>query len=113
MAFDPDTGSFKPQEARAALAAETSGILRPPVRRSGFNDLGEGGADYIDGVGRLWDVKDATASPSALIRAARDGENILVDATRLDRDGRAALQAALKQAADGQVPSSIAIVTGR
>lgn len=74
LAFDPDTRSFKIAEAEAALRAEGSGAVVGPIRRSGFSDLGEGGADYVDGAGRLWDVKDASAGVERILGVARGGE---------------------------------------
>jgi len=97
LAYDPDTKSFKPGEARAALRAEEEGSIPGPVQRDYV--LGENrssGGDFVDGEGNVWDMKDARAGIDSIIDKAapqngKPGENILVDATRMSESERAAL----------------------
>ncbi len=112
LAYDPDTGSFKPNEARAALQAEQDGTLDAPVRRA-FDDSGRsGGADYVDGKGEPWDVKDASAGADKIIEAAspkggKPGENILVDCSNMTPQQQEALE---QQIANNKPPGSGDIV---
>jgi hypothetical protein len=76
LAYDPATDSFKPGEARAALAAEADGILQPPVTRATDPAL-----DFLDGNGVPWDAKEAVGLDS-IGRAVQAGENVLVHGTR-------------------------------
>jgi hypothetical protein len=97
LAHDPDTGSFKPDEARAALQSEQDGTLKGPVKRA-FNDEGKsGGADYVDGDGKPWDVKDASAgadsiSEVAAPRGGTPGENVLVDCSDMSAADQKSLE---------------------
>lgn len=97
LAYDPDTKTFKPQEARAALQAEADGVIPGPVRRAFDNEGRSRGADYIDGDGNEWDVKDAKAGADSIVAKAKPaggkpGENVLVDASGLTPDEQAALE---------------------
>lgn len=97
LAYDPDTGSFKPDEAKAALQAEQDGSLKGPVKRA-FNDEGKsGGADYVDGDGKPWDVKDASAGADSISEVAapkggKPGENVLVDCSDMNAADQKALE---------------------
>jgi hypothetical protein len=52
LAYDSDPKTYRVAEAKQALAAEESGVLPGPVRRSI-----EGGVDIIDGTGAKWSFK--------------------------------------------------------
>jgi len=98
LAYDPDTKSFKPNEARAALRAEQDGTLKAPVKRAYSDDGSSGGADYVDGDGTPWDVKDASAGADSIAEVAapkggQPGENVLVDCSNMSAADQQALQA--------------------
>jgi hypothetical protein len=83
LAFDPDTKSFKVNEARAITEAEKQGLIERPTKRGIFDDGKSRGADYIDANGIEWDMKDAAGGVDKIIKALKDGENVLVDARGL------------------------------
>jgi hypothetical protein len=101
LAYDPDTKSFKVKEAKAALKAEQDGVLDPPVTR-GIDERGNSqGADYLDGKGKPWDVKDASASADQIVDVAapkggKPGENVLVDCSGLTPAQQKALENEIK-----------------
>jgi RHS repeat-associated protein len=96
LAFDPDTGSFKPDEARAALRAEGEKSIPGPVRRDFELGGRSSGGDIVDGSGKVWDVKKAEAGADHIVGVAAPrkgkGENVLVDAANLNPAQRAALK---------------------
>ncbi len=93
LAYDPDTKSYKPQEARTARAAEDQGLVKGPVRRAVPSvNPDEAGADYVDGDNNPWDVKDARHGPDNIADSANNGENILVDGSDLSPAERTQLQ---------------------
>ena len=96
LAYDPDTKSFKVEEGRAALKAEQDGLLKPPVKRAIDEYGGSRGGDYIDGSGRYWDVKDASAGVNEIVNTAKLGEDILVDARKLTQAEVEAFEKAIK-----------------
>jgi len=85
LAIDPDgNGGYHVEEARVAQRAEASRALDGPVRRAAEKaESRESGADFIDGKGQLWDVKDARAGANGIAKAANGPENILVDCKNL------------------------------
>jgi hypothetical protein len=97
LAFDPDQKKFQVQEARAAIEAETKGILKSPIRRA-IDEYGSSrGGDYIDGDGVHWDIKDAKAGADDIVRIATPsptnlGEHVLVDCTHLTHMQQQALE---------------------
>jgi len=99
LAADPDTGSYKVGEAKAALQAEDDGTLPGPVRRA-IGD-GEQGADYVDGEGTQWDVKDARAGADVIQAKAGAGENILVDTSNVSPAQEDALRNSLQSLPEG------------
>jgi hypothetical protein len=97
LAYDPDTGSFKPHEAKAALQAEQDGVLKAPVTRAFDIEGRSGGADVIDGDGNAWDIKDAREGADRISERAapiggKQGENVLVDCSRMDASDQQALE---------------------
>jgi len=102
LAFDPDTKRFRIEEAQAILAAEERNLIKPPVRRAFNEHRSSGGADYIDGDGRYWDVVRGLADPKkgadkVLEKAEPDrpgaqGENVIVDMRHLTPAQREALK---------------------
>ena len=96
LAYDPDTKSFKVGEAKAALAAEKQGILKPPVKRAIDETGSSRGGDYVDGAGKYWDVKDAR-DLSKIVESANKGEDVLVDGTRLSSAEMLKLQADIQK----------------
>ena len=82
LAYDPDTKSFKIEEAKAALKAEETGLMKPPVKRAIDESGRSRGGDYIDGDGKFWDVKDAR-DMSKIVESANKGEDVLVDGTKI------------------------------
>ena len=102
LAYDPDTKSFKPDEARAALQAEKDGTLKGPVSRDIDSSGRGGGGDYVDGDGKVWDVKDARAGSDKIVEVAspkggKPGEDVLVDTSKMTPDQVAALKQDLAQ----------------
>ncbi len=83
LAFDPDNNQFKVKEARAILDAEKQGILKGPVSRGIYADGRTHGADYFDGNGIAWDMKEARGGAKKILGALADGENVIVDAKGL------------------------------
>jgi hypothetical protein len=117
LAFDPDEGGLRLEEARAILAAEERHVVQPPVRRA-FDESGSSqGGDYIDGDGRYWDVVTGRADPKegadTVLRKAKprrpgaQGENVIVDMRHLTPAQREALKHALarrpKPAGTGEI----------
>lgn len=96
LAFEPDTKSFKVNEARAALEAERQGLLKPPVKRAVDEAGGSRGGDYIDGDGKYWDVEDASAKADLIVKTAASGERVLVDARKLSAAEATALESEVK-----------------
>ncbi len=102
LAYDPDTKSFKVQEARVALQAEADRTIPGPVRRD-FDLSGQSqGGDVIDGSGTIWDIKDARAGIDRIIQTAsprrgRPGENVLVDVSGLTPAERAAFETEIRR----------------
>jgi RHS repeat-associated protein len=97
LAYDPDTKSFKPDEARAALAAEKNGTLKSPVTRDIDASGRGGGGDFVDGDGKVWDVKDASAGADHVAEVAspkggQPGENVLVDTSGMSPADAAAFK---------------------
>ncbi len=96
LAFDPDQKKFKIEEAKAALEAERSGVIKGPLKRA-IDDTGSSrGDDYIDAGGRGWDVKDGRDFDK-ILESANKGEDILVDATKLTSEQLLKLQTDLKK----------------
>jgi RHS repeat-associated protein len=89
LAIDPDgDGSYRVEEAKAALQAEQEGTLAAPVRRATRKaDPAEAGADFIDGNDTTWDLKDASMGADDIAHTADppkgDKENVLVDARKM------------------------------
>jgi hypothetical protein len=97
LAYDPDTKSYKPKEAKAGLQAEAEGTLDGPVTRSIDESGSSGGGDLVDGKGRAWDVKDASGGKDTVVDAAKPkggkaGEDVLVDCSDLSAADQAKLQ---------------------
>ena len=70
------------------MQPEQDGTLTPPVRRAFDENASSGGADFIDGDGHAWDVKDARGGPDKIAQAAapkggKPGESVLVDCSRI------------------------------
>lgn len=112
LAYDPDTKSFKPDEARAALQAEKEGTIPGPVKRDYVQGGGSSGGDVVDGAGKAWDVKDASAGADRIAEIAapkggKPGESVLVDASKMTPAERQALQ---KDIASKTQPGSAPIV---
>lgn len=108
LPYDPDTKSFNVEEAKAALRAEQDGVLEGPVTRAYDASGNSQGADFVDGNGQLWDVKDASGGADTVVRGAappggKPGENVLVDATKLSGTEQSALE---KQIASELPPGS-------
>ena len=100
LAYDPDTKSFKPDEARAALGAEAEGSIPGPVQRDYVQGGKSSGGDIVDGNGKPWDVKKASAGADKITEVAASkggtpGENVLVDASEMSAAERAALRSDL------------------
>jgi len=101
LAYDPARKSFKPNEARAILQAEKEGSVAPGVKRDIGVDGSETGADYVDGAGKQWDVKDSSGGIDTVVEAAspkggQAGENVLVDLSGKDATERAAFKAGVR-----------------
>jgi hypothetical protein len=87
LAYDPAHRGFtngSVREAQAGLAAESQGILRGPIRR----DL-TGGAEFIDGAGRHWDVKGMHGNlnddaNSIVAELTRTDHHVLMDASAIE-----------------------------
>jgi RHS repeat-associated protein len=97
LAYDPDTKSFKPKEAKAGLQAEKEGTLDPPVTRSIDESGNSGGGDLVDGKGKAWDVKDASGGKDPIVDAAKPkggkpGEDVLVDCSDMTPKQQATLE---------------------
>ena len=94
LAIDPDgDGSYRVEEAKAALQAEQEGTIAAPVRRATKEaDPSEAGADFIDGDDKTWDHKDASMGAEDIAKTADpprgDKENVLVDARNMDESDR-------------------------
>jgi hypothetical protein len=92
LAFDPDIGTYRVQEAQDILAAEAQGVVPAPVKRST-----RGGEDFVDGDGKGWSHKgtrgDATID-TAVDKATTDalaGRNCVCDLSGLSgTDARSA-----------------------
>ncbi|WNG24315.1 hypothetical protein F0U62_10020 [Cystobacter fuscus] len=95
LAYDPDTKSFKPNEARAALKAESQGVLDGPITRS-IDEYGNSrGGDIVDGKNRMWDIKDGQAGADKILSVA-ENENVLVDMSSLFGQRRTSLEEAVR-----------------
>src|SRR6218665_89391 len=80
LPYYPNTAPFNPDEAGAALEAQISGVLPAEVRRC--IPLLESGGDIIDGLDKVWDIKDARGeknTPGLIKQVMSKGENVLVD----------------------------------
>jgi hypothetical protein len=80
LAYDWGQKTFKVREAKAALAAEQQGTLKPPVKR--IPSPSETGYDFVDGGGEQWDhvrVTDASTANGTIASKVNAGENALVD----------------------------------
>jgi hypothetical protein len=114
LAKDPAIGgkvtAKTTREAEAALGLEQAGELRTPVKRDPT-----GGADFIDGAGRAWDVKAFNSrfpprsggfelgdALTKIKKALDSGENVILET----RDLSPAHLADLKRAVDAQGWSS-------
>jgi len=98
LAYDPDTKSYKPDEARTARQAESDETVKGPVRRAdGALNPSEQGADYVDGDNKPWDVKDASHGADNIANNAKSGENVLVDGNDLSPADRSQLQKDINQ----------------
>lgn len=108
LAYDPDQKSYKPAEARTAMRAESQGLIKGPAERA-FDESGSsGGADYIDGDGVAWDVKDGSRSSADQIVTAASPptpENVLVDCSNMSAESQVALES--------QVTEQMAVDGGR
>ena len=96
LAYDPDQKNFNVKEAQAAIKAEKQSLLKPPVKRAIDEYGGSRGGDYIDADGNYWDVKDASAGSNKIIDVLRQGENVLVDSSKLSKIELEALEKAIK-----------------
>jgi hypothetical protein len=94
LAIDPEgDGQYRIEEAKAALRAEGKpGGLTPPVRRALRSVDEQGGMDFIDGGGKLWDHKSATMGARDIATTVQRGENVLVDCEGMTPDQVADLQ---------------------
>ena len=96
LARDPSIGGkitdSTMQERKAALELELRGVLPGPIRRDPT-----GGADFVDHLGREWDVKrfrsglkprkggfHVEKDAKKIQNALRDGERVIVDSTDLN-----------------------------
>jgi len=98
LSYDPDTKSFKPKEAKAALRAEQEGVLDGPVERAIDENGRSGGDDIVDGNGKGWDIKDARTGADGITEKAapkgdKPGENVLVDCSDMSPSEQKALEA--------------------
>ncbi|MEQ4205369.1 hypothetical protein [Actinopolymorpha sp. B9G3] len=97
LAMDPAHGGAASdksrREAEVALALEATGTVEPPVERPQH-----AGADFTDGSGQDWDVKqfgtypgergtyDRTDAESAIHRELQAGENVALDTSKLSAE---------------------------
>jgi len=108
LAKDPaQGGKITPKtlrEADVAMGLESRGRLKAPVTREPT-----GGADFVDGNGQEWDVKqfnsnfppekggfDLTKSMTKINESLRDGENVIVDSVNMSPSDLNALKQAVQ-----------------
>ena len=96
LSFDPANKQFKVQEAKAALEAEKQGILEAPVKRGISPSGNEVGDDFVDGMGIVWDVKDAQGGSQSILDALIKNENVLVDARGISKSEFETLKAEIE-----------------
>jgi len=96
LAFDFATKRYKIKEAKVALAAESSGVIKGPVRRPADID-----PDIIDGNGFGWDIKsyESGKNPQEIandLLTYAKGEDILADLTGLSAAERTMVENLVK-----------------
>jgi hypothetical protein len=85
LAFDPDSSTYRVNEARAAAQAEANGSLKGLERDIDPSTGTSNGGDFIDADGKHWDHVDAQKSGvdgvmgKAQGVGTKKGENVLVD----------------------------------